>query len=65
MSQIYEVRVHILIAILIRFLFHFINNTCIRTMSLASLISVVSGYGLDEWGLIPGRGKVFFPCPLG
>jgi hypothetical protein len=29
-------------------------------VSQGSLISIVTGHGLDGWGLIPGRGKRFF-----
>jgi hypothetical protein len=30
---------------------------------LDSSASVVTGYGLDGWGSIPGRGKRFFSTP--
>jgi hypothetical protein len=33
------------------------------------LVSIVSDYGLDDWGSIPDRGRRFFfhpaPCPMG
>jgi hypothetical protein len=32
-------------------------------MSRDRSVSIVTGYGLDGWGSIPGRGKRFFSTP--
>jgi hypothetical protein len=34
-----------------------INVTCYVYLIICSSISIVSDYRLDEWGLIPSRGK--------
>jgi hypothetical protein len=28
-----------------------------------SLVRIATGYGLDDWGSIPGTGKIFFSSP--
>jgi hypothetical protein len=33
---------------------------CWQVWSPGSLVSIVSDYGLDDWGLIPDRGRGFF-----
>jgi hypothetical protein len=41
-----------------------INKNVLRILrSWDSSISVVIGYGLDGWDLIPGRRKIFFSTP--
>jgi hypothetical protein len=40
-----------------------LNTNLLRSFSQDNSVSIVAGYGLDNWTSVPGRVKRFFPIP--